>query len=393
MKQFHIAYVAFPHHPHVNPSLSFVSTLVRRGHRVTYATCDRYARRVEATGAEFVSCPDFTSDRTGFGEGEQADKTTIFANSMCKLAMRTLARLTSFYSADRPDVIIYDFVAFAGRILAEKWGIPAIQVSSHFAFDKLSINRQIRNATYRDLNLRLAKQADRFLEQHGIGDQEFIFRREKLNIYLFPRDFDPGDSEDQRCFYAGRCPGEQPYFGDWRKTDRRDEPIALIATSTTYVRGPDYFRMCMDALSGLHWHVILLIGDNADPSSFLPLPPNFEIVQRTSPTKILPHASLLVFGGGTITAAEAAYHGVPLVMTSCGFPELEGLADNFAELGVGLHLREADTSVESLRHAALHASGNATTLSKVAQLQHRVRRAPGAEETANRIEEYAENQL
>ena len=42
----HFAFICLPAAGHVNPTLPVVAELVRRGHRVTYATSERYAKAV-----------------------------------------------------------------------------------------------------------------------------------------------------------------------------------------------------------------------------------------------------------------------------------------------------------------------------------------------------------
>jgi MGT family glycosyltransferase len=218
---------------------------------------------------------------------------------------------------------------------------------------------------------------------------EFLFHREDLNIYLFPKAIQPNSHLfDERCFFAGRCAGEQPYYGSWRRTYGGDRPIALVATSTTYIRGPEFFRMCIQALSGLQWHVLLSIGDGGDPERLGPLPPHFEVVQRTAHVKILPYATLFVCLGGIVTTAEALYHGLPLLVTSHGYPELEWQGENLTKLGIGIHLRSANTSVASIREAALQLTSDASIRNSVERMRHAVRREPGSEDAANRIEDY-----
>jgi dTDP-L-oleandrosyltransferase len=148
--------------------------------------------------------------------------------------------------------------------------------------------------------------------------------------------------------------------------------------------------MCVKALSNLPYHVVLSISDNADPATLGRLPPNFEIVQRTSHTKVLPHASLLIYMGGIISAAEAAYHAVPLLITSCGIPELEGYADNLESIGLGRHLRTGEMTVESLKRFVIETLQSEEIHRNVRQAQYHVHREPGGEETANRIEAHLE---
>lgn len=54
----HIAFICLPAAGHVNPTLPVVAELVRRGHRVTYATSAKYADAVESVGAVFLPSGD-----------------------------------------------------------------------------------------------------------------------------------------------------------------------------------------------------------------------------------------------------------------------------------------------------------------------------------------------
>ena len=49
----HFAFICLPAAGHVNPTMPVVAELVRRGHRVTYATSAKYVAAVESAGAAF----------------------------------------------------------------------------------------------------------------------------------------------------------------------------------------------------------------------------------------------------------------------------------------------------------------------------------------------------
>jgi len=384
MKKRHIAFVIYPHYPNVGPTLPFASVLARRGYRVTYVTSNRFAPRIAALDIEVVPCslhPYTLSDW-------EPDEKGTYRRQLDAQTASMLQDIESFYRANRPDVIVYDLSAYAGYIIASRLNIPAIRTSPSFAHHKEYHDRQVRNAGFRATLVDVSRQIDELLGRFGVETEDWIFRRERLNIFLFPEALQPcaeliGDS---RCFYAGRCAGEQPYYGNWQL--KSGKPVALVSSSTLYVRDSAYFRMCIEALSSLDLHIVLSIGDNCDPASLNPLPPSCEIVQGTSHVKILPHASIFVCSGGIVTAAEAAYHGVPLVVTTHGFPELEWSAERFAEIGLGVHLGKTETSTDSIRDAALRLTKEARFQVGLEGLKRCVRRESGAEETANRIEDY-----
>jgi len=377
MKKRHIAFISMPYTSHLPATLPFLSVLVRRGHRVTCATSERFSPRVTHVGAKYLPIPPF-------------DRVAHPKDGLFHLARCTLTDTAALFEAEKPDLIIYDPMNFAGRVLTHRWQIPSIQVSPHPAFTRKTLADQVKNTTAQEATLRLSDEADDFLKGYGVPSFGYIFHREKLNIYLFPRDFDPiGQSIDESCLYAGRCAGEQPYFGLWQPPDIDSTPTVLIITSTTYILGPDYFRQCIDALSEIHCNVVMFPGDDSNLDALKPLPKNFQHVRATSAAKALASATVLICTGGAMTVSEAMYHGVPLVMTSNSI-ELEGLCERWSHLGLGIHLKQEAVNAESLRRAVTEAIANPAILRRVRQMQRTVQREPGGEEVANVVEEFME---
>ena len=378
MKKVHIAFVNVPLGSGVNATLPLVETLVRRGHKVTYAISEPYLSRVADVGAEVIEYK--------FGALNSNNKEP---DPFCRIAINTLPRTRVVYERTAPDLIVYDYVALAGRILAKQWKVPAVKISMDHAFTKEHLSAQIGIPQLRERVLAHSMAADRFLTNHGVDSQDYIFHREILNVFPFPREFEPCEgSLNESCIHAGRCAGEQAGFGKWSKRQPDENPTILVAPSISHVRGPEYFRMCIAAFTNTRCRVVLSInGDDVDVNELQPLPPNFEIVQRTSYTRILPYVEAVVGMGGYITASEALYHGVPMVMTSCGTAELECLAGNLERLGIGIHLQSDNTNPISLRTAVEEVLLSDRIQGKVRRLQRQVQRQPGAEEIANRIED------
>ena len=72
----HIAVVSLGAFGHVNPTLSFVTELVKRGVRVTYFTTEDFRKIIEPTGAKFVPVPSWMANNApqnenkGEGDGD-----------------------------------------------------------------------------------------------------------------------------------------------------------------------------------------------------------------------------------------------------------------------------------------------------------------------------------
>jgi len=148
--------------------------------------------------------------------------------------------------------------------------------------------------------------------------------------------------------------------------------------------------MCIDALSDLRVHVVLAIGDNNHPTLLDASPSEFEVLQGIPQIQILPHADLFISLGGMISSVEAVYHGVPQLMITHGYPEAEAYAENMVRLGLGIHLKDFETDSSHIRSAVQKMLEDGALQERVNKMRGIVRREPGAEETANRIEEYLE---
>jgi len=388
----HISFVNLPHSPHVNPTLPVAAALVRRGYRVTYITSDRFSSAVEAVGAEVILCRRLEVDSVEERNYNQSDpEEEVFA----RYTASVLQQIMPFFREHTPDLLLYDFMALAGRILAKQLSIPAIQTSPFYAFDEAaSFESQVNHGEFRKYMAEHAAIMAQFLQRHGVASNSYRVDKERLNIYLFPRVLQPkAERFGSNCYFAGRCAAERVPPGRWeRHTDGR--PVALIgmstllATATGEVKIPEYFKMCIQTLPGLGWHVVMAIGERCNPGLLSPLPAHCEIVNHASYLKVLPHASLLIFMSGVASTAEAAYQGVPMIAMSEGNGEYEWQADHLVELGIGAHIRKADSSDENIARAAVTLSSDVATQYRVREVQRMVRREPGGEETANRIEDY-----
>lgn len=388
MKGFHIAIFTIPRPVHINPLLSIVATLVRRGYRVSYVLSEAHASKVRELGVEVLLGPAL---RVRWDENSKQDDSSaegMVAHDFLSLADKTLECVAEFYTRSAPDLVLYDTLSFAGRILARKMNIPAILVTTQFEMDGSSLEWQVESLAFRKSILDFNERAGGIFQKHGVRASNVLFHKERLNIYLYIKEYQlPGAIIDAHSYYAGRCPAERPYHCvQKRRADAR--PTALVSTSTTYSQKPDYYKMCGSALSSLGWRVVLSVGANNSSSHFESPHPSCEISAGEPLPSIMPYADILICLGGPVTTMEALYHGLPLVLLSHGIADGELYAERAAQLGCGIHLRGTMIDAECVKEAVLRVVDDASILSRVRELQSLVRRAPGAEEAVNRIETY-----
>src|SRR6185312_3413349 len=132
MRPAHIAMVSIPFHGHVNPSLEVVRELARRGHRVTYANAASFGDVVRGAGAELKPYASTLPTDDDAWNDDPLDALTLFLDD----AIAMLPQLDALYADDRPDLFLYDIAGAPARLLAERWGVPAVQLSpTYVAWD------------------------------------------------------------------------------------------------------------------------------------------------------------------------------------------------------------------------------------------------------------------
>ncbi|GGQ65186.1 hypothetical protein [Kitasatospora griseola] len=114
-------------HRHINPMLPLVEELVRRGHRVDYATGAIHAAAVTGAGARWVELPS---------PGPFAPPATIGPAAMAGWLRHYFAAMIATYpvvrkycATERVDAICYDTTNWPARIVARALGIPPSSAS------------------------------------------------------------------------------------------------------------------------------------------------------------------------------------------------------------------------------------------------------------------------
>ena len=121
-----------------------------------------------------------------------------------------------------------------------------------------------------------------------------------------------------------------------------DQPIVLVALSTTFQDQTACLQRIVDGLGSLPVHGIVTTGPALDPD-VLTAPPNVDVLVAAPHSQILARAAVVVTHGGHGTVVRALAAGVPMVVLHHGRDQ----ADNAARVtarGAGLALRRTASS-------------------------------------------------
>lgn len=377
---------------HLYPALGLSSELVRRGHRVTIPTNAKFAAKICEIGAEAV---EFKMPETRYLEKILEDASpeesgysrmyTVFLPMNLTRAAATVAELKEFYSANPPDVILYDRFAFAGRILAKLLGRPTIQIQAHFAYHDF-LMRIDGVGTNPEAMVAFGSLLDAFMSTYGFEESGHLWHFEDVNIFFIPKEFQyDSDSFDSRFKFVGATHNRAPRAGAWRNGAEKGKPLLLISETTSSL-GQKFLTLCIKAFADSQYHVVFSKGlDSPEVPPHL-WPRNFEINRDTPNCEILPFADVMVCQGGMGTTLESLYHGVPVVSVPSN-PYNSEVSYRLVELGLGLDLPERSITPSALRQAVDTAYSDDALRRRVKHMQDTLRSTPGARAAADAVEE------
>lgn len=367
---------------HTYPLFGGITELVARGHRVDVLASDDFSAEVAAVAdpVRYASPMD-----TAAGTGPVVEVLPRLLDE----ARTALAALGRHALAHRPDLIIYDVLAWSGWALATRLGIPAICSWPVFASNgEFSLHDDYVAFDHGSAAMReFFGDVAAFLADAGLADispMAFFENEADRNIVLFPRELQPaGDTFDDRFTFVRPCLRAPERSAERGWLDRAG-PLLVVSLGTIYNDNAPFFRECVDASARLGWHAAVSIGDRVRPDEVAD-DPNRVLVRRRLPMiDTLRRASVLVSHGGMSSTIEALYHGVPLLLVP-QIGEQEAVADRVEALGLGRRLRppiDADGLAEQVREIAADAAMRA----RVTRFQALLRAESGAAAFADAVE-------
>ena len=352
----------------VPPELGTARRLVERGHQVVVLAEDSMRTDVEASGATFrawVEAPNRASRRP---------EDDPYRDWECSNPLQLFDRLldTQFvgpapeYAADvaaaieelRPDLVVCSLFAIGAMVAAEAAGVPFDVVFPNayllptpgippFGLGLKPAQRLPGRVRDRLITRLLLRQWNKGLPRLnalrtsvGLAPVATFFdqvHHARRHLVLTSAEFDfPGDLPSH-VRYVGAVLDDPAWAdGPWTPPSD-DEPVVLVALSTTFQDQVACLQRIVDGLGALPVHGIVTTGPALDPDA-VTAPPNVTVVAAAPHSQILEHAAVVVTHGGHGTVVRALAAGVPMVVLHHGRDQ----ADNAARVtarGAGIALR------------------------------------------------------
>ncbi|MFJ2766852.1 macrolide family glycosyltransferase [Streptomyces sp. NPDC087300] len=387
----HLYFVCLPAHGHVNPTLPLVAELVRRGHRVTYATHPKFGGRVEAAGATllplaFEMPPPPTGD---YGPRRFVERMELFAGFIRAGFPVVLEQARH----DLPDAVCYDMASPVGRMLAEKLALPGVGLLPTFAD-----NAHTRRAglvpgaqgpdrtTLRPVLARLRRRATTY----GVSMASVLMSGPpaEVNVVFVPREFQyAAETFDDGYHFVGpslEADGDAAHPDTDVHPAADGEPLVYVSLGTAS-RRPEFLALCRDAFAGTGQRVAMSTGEHIDPAELGTLPAEFDVRPYFPQRAVLRHAAVFVSHGGMNSIMESVHAGVPLVVVP-ERPEQEANARRVEELGLGRRLAGAGLTAGALRAAVASVASDAAVRAGIDRMRRACAAAGGAPAAADVVE-------
>ncbi|WAU82384.1 glycosyltransferase [Streptomyces sp. Qhu-G9] len=363
---------------HVIPTLAVVRELVRRGHRVSYAVTAQFADDVRAVGATPVlyEAPD---------AGEAPEDMVVGVTGAVIVNVAALPQLETAFGADVPDVVLSDVYAWAGPLLAARWGVPAVQLApTHIPYDGVVQDFYGLDDIAQIPGFPELAEA---LEEFGVpGGVHALTLAPPKTIAFFPRSFQrrPETVKAGEAHWVGPAICDRSFQGRWQKPEN-DKPVLYISLGSQFNRHPEFYRSCIEAFDGLGWHVVMSVGSDVAATGLGLVGDGFEVHACVPQLDVLAAASVFVTHGGMGSLMEAFSLGVPVVVVP-QMAEQRVNASQVEELGAGRHLPREQATPETLRAAVQAVIDDRQVAAAVARLRRDISAAGGAAAAADVVE-------
>ncbi len=382
-------------HGHVNPTLPLVAELVRRGETITYHAGESERARIASTGARFRTFP---SEMAPF----RSPKSPEVDHLVFDCLLNGMPRWIEQALEEKPDYILFDFLAFWGRILAEQIGVPSIVVYPNpipviESMPPRIVFQMIDHLLPLGRKVRRMRQeiASRYHRPHQTFVEFLLDPGDDLRLVLTTREFQPSaDRLTGPVHFVGPCHPDLPEKPEFPWEDLGGGPVVYATLGTVYGNNRSFFQTCIRAFSGFEGCVVLSTGNGLDPAELGPLPPRF-IARRFVPqSELLERSHLFITHGGMNSIHSGLRHGVPMVVIPQGIAsDQHGNARTVEALGVGSRLGRLGLRASVLRATAERLLSNTAIPSRLRRLREQYAGADSVRRGADLILECARKRV
>ena len=385
------AYIPVGSGGHILSSLPMITELVKKGVEVDYYAPESQRAQVEITGAKMRVFPEVQERYSGPYMGKE-EFLAVIPLVFLGMAKEAIDAIMAGLQENRPDVIIADEMALAGRLAAWKLGIPLVMMFTSYApGQEFSIFRTWPDFPDSPARRAALEMAEEFQKEYGgplLTPNEIFEGTADFNISTLTREFQPGgESFGERFFFAGAQIAPRAGDGSWQPP-KNGKPLLYTSLGSLFNNWPEFYRMLFPVVKDLDVNVLCSLGKTIKPEDLGEIPANVTTMAFTPQLEVLRHTSFFLTHAGVGSVMEALYNGVPMMC----IPQMDEqifTAHRMEELGItsGVLLKEEVTE-ESLRKVLTELIENPVYGEKARAMGEQMRREGGCDKAAQAVIDY-----
>lgn len=382
-----ILMVNVPFSGHVNPTLPLAKELVERGHDVSYILTNQWKDRIEETGAVFIPYIDDADYNISFRNGKP--KNFLNALKAWKYAYNTIIAVGKDY-----DLLIYEFFTFTAYAAAQRLNLKTVRLFSTFAVSRENIgnilvsdNKQVsllNNKFFVRLATKLVCRNIKLTTPNMLTEITDV--DVELNIVFTAKEFQKDSSSfDERYAFVGPCLGKR---SDNVKIpfDEMNGKIIYISLGTLQNSHLKFYKDCMASFKNKSdVSVIMSVGKDINIDKLGTMPPNFYIYPFVPQLEVLKRSVLFITHGGMNSVNEGLILKNSLMVIPLDMDQF-AVADRVAEMGLGVKLKMADVTADTLCDLAYRILSDCKMTENVEKMSNLLQASGNVKRAADLIE-------
>lgn len=385
------AYIPVGAGGHILASLPMIAELVKKGVEVSYYAPPSFKAQVELTGAKHVPFPEVTERYSGPFMGRE-DFLAVIPLVFLGQAKEAIDDIMKGLTADRPDVIISDALALAGRLAAWKLNLPLVMMFTSYAPGKsFSIFRTFPEYPGSPARAAAEEMAKAFHLQYGgrlLTPQEIFEGTGDFNLCTLTKSFQPGGQNfGEDFFFAGAQIAPRAGDGSWKAPDN-GKPLLYTSLGSLFNNWPEFYQMLFPVVKDLDVNVLCSIGKTIQKEDLGEIPENVTVMPFTPQLEVLAHTDYFITHAGIGSVMEALYFGVPCMC----IPQMDEqvlTAHRLKELGgASAVLLKQEVTEKTLRTALIELIQNPVYRQNAQAMSREMRSEGGCEKAAQAVIDY-----
>lgn len=346
-------FVVPPFFGHINATLSVGASLLRRGHEVKWFGIQPLAAHHIPPGGEFIFPEEDLAvhaeqirqillrqgDESAYS-GAEVMKLT-FEETFVPFARMMMPALSKFTGTWKPDVIISDYMAFAGSLCAHIKNIPC--VTSYPVPPDLVDGMEDNVPKVFEWYEGLLKQLQ---QEFGVEGALVINNSRQLDLVFTSREFSGISNPLPHMKFVGPVQGRpNPVDFDWERLEKMAEPKIFVSLGTVLSGSRDtFFQKLVTAFKDEPLSIVAV----ADPDLFEEWPDNFFVSKSVPQLELLPEMDAVISHGGFNTVNETIINGLPMLITPIAYDQFHN-AKLVEQTGCGTVIRYKRLRAEDMK--------------------------------------------